>query len=286
MKIWKFLKVFLIIVIVLGSVGGTSYFFFKTFHKEQNAYASINGFVYGTNLEDFSREISTIDKTGGARFTLIENVNDEMQEIIKTLNVYLINASEKSVNNSAINKQIKSAYSQMEHVRNLLEEYRIKCKSSSFNKTVGANDLYVGLSNYLVRVANLISTVNVELKRVVVNYAVDLKFLMIDVYANSCAYAFGNLDRTLSLTNLSTKGSANLTIVRNNFDINNGYCNINSANGSFSKLNNNFIEAYLLCNTKDFAINLSENVNKITSLSVATTNEEKATWHYKEMFDI
>ena len=278
----KFLKVFIIVLLVIASVAGTCYFFFKNMKERDNTTASIAGVLYSEEKSEFNSNLQVIsalmnsDSTD-TRLNLIITTNAKMDQITKILASYHI-ANNTKINNERISK----AFNQFNSSRNLLtamiNEYNIKKDSSYFNRHTGANDLYSQACNYLISYARFINYVNSDLN---LNKSCDIKFSMFDVYTHVVMTSFNETKTENSMVII--KNAANINKINSILQIDNSI--IKTEVNTFAKEINLFSDAYYNCNKTEFAANLATNITLVTS-SNQDTNEKIATYYLKQIFKV
>lgn len=282
----KFLKTLVIIVLVVGAVAGTCYFFYTHMRDQINASASISEFVYGVKNKDFGAKIEQVNDLANSRFDLIITTNSKMNEMTTILDYYLIDAKEKNVDESRIVDRLNDIYLLQDEIDAIMDEYILKCSSASFDRMAGSNELYDELSSYMVAYADLMNIINLEVVNILPYANADIKFSMFDLYINIVTTSFTNVTNNINgLRQIAN--STNINLVNTYLQFENGYLNTNNALvGDYSYLNNNFIEYYNKCNKSDFASNFSKNINNTTSIGNNSTNEQRASYYFKEIFGI
>lgn len=266
----KALKTIFIVILCLAVAGGTSYLFFANMTKTVSAFDSVNNFLTSTNQKDFKLDIQKVATTGGDRFNLFIETYDDMLQITSSLNSYLVD-----YHNASVETKVESRISNLQSTQNSLaymaEEYFIKCNNSAYNKLVGANDLYEDFADYIADVAEFVQYLQTKVLPEISTANIDIKFSIFELYANVCKLTLRDLkvDATHNFNNLS--------YMNQHFTLTNNYISTANANGDFAIDNNKFISLYNECNKAEFATNLSENVNNATSAS--TTKELQASYY-------
>ena len=283
----KFLKVFVIIVLVAGTIAGTCYFFYAHMRDQIDASASISEFVYGVKNKDYGAKIETVNELAESRFDLIITTNSKINEMTTVLNYYLIDAEEKGIDESRIVDRLNEIHTMQDEIDAVMDEYIIRSNSSAyFDRVTGANRLYDSWCSYLVACADLMNIINTEVVNTLPYANADIKFSMFDLYINVVTNTFTNVTNNVNGLR-QVANSANINVVNNYLTFENGYLNTNNSSvGDFSYLNNNFIEYYAQCNKTSFATDLARNINTVTSINNNSTNEQRAVYYFKEIFGI
>lgn len=280
----KFLKTLVIIVLVVGAVAGTCYFFYSHMREQIDASASVGEFVYGVKNKDFDAKIERVNGLANSRFDLIITTDSKMREMTTILNYYLINAKEKSVDEDRIVDRLNDIYSLQDRIDDVMDEYIVKCDSASFDRMAGSNELYDALCSYMVAYADLMNIINSEIVDVLPYANADINFSMIDLYVNVVTNTFTNVTNNINgLRQIAN--SANINLVNTYLKFEDGRLNTgNSSFGDYSYLNNNFIKYYSQCNKTDLASDFARLVNNTTSIANNSTNEQRAAYYFREIF--
>ena len=266
----KALKTIFIIILCLAAVGGTSYLFFVNLNKADSAFKSVNQFVYGASQKELVINMRNIATTGGDRFNLIINSYQDMQDSLFCINSYLLNFKNSSAERKICDK-ITSLNSSSANLKLMIEEYNIKSQTDAFDKVLGADDLYEAFADHVAQSAELVLLVKDSVVNETNTSSIDVKFSVIDVYANVVK---------LSLKGLKIENSnnlENLSYMQSHFTLTNGYLQTVNVGGNFASVTNKFIEKYASCNKNEFAANLKSNLNVANSNS--STNELIASYY-------
>lgn len=153
----------------------------------------------------------------------------------------------------------------------MVNEYNIKSQNSTFNKYEGSNNIYESFADFVANYADYVLAVNMEVKKYVSSTNVDVKFDVIDVYANVVKNSLQNLKVD------ETNNFDNLNYMNSHFQLKNGYLVSQNPNGNFASENNKFIEQYKQCNALSFASNLNAN---LILADVNSTNVELRAGYY------
>ncbi len=284
-KIWKVTKVLLLVLIIAAAIGGTCYFFYSHIRANVNAFNEFSSFIYGGQKDEFDAKLEHVATYTDNRFDLIIDTNDKLEEIAINLNYHLINAKEYELDEHLIVEQLDKVSSEQRVADDMMDEYLIKVNSSSFNRNTGANDLYQQMSRYFVTFSDMLNCINSELNNTNIVKNGDVKFSIIDVYANVCIDTFSDLVTDVSGLRHVTD-SNNINIVNQYVNFKNGYIVPSGEGDSFSHLNNNFINNYENCNKSQFASDLAQNVSNIVNITDSSSSLEKAVYYFKGVLGI
>ncbi len=292
MNFKKFLKYFVIVLIVGCSIGGAFYFFYANLRLNQDSFSAVNEFVYGGGKSEFDSAVSNVygnyvnSANNDTRIQYYVDVNNQLGEIAKTLNMYFIDMDEYDLDGYTVVKYLDELLTQQDELTQMIEEYILHCDSSAFARNTGANDLVKGLYDYIVTYCRVLSTMNTEIKtKVVAGNNSDIKFDVIEIYLNICI-------NTFSTTSYDTSGwlrlsnTDNYSVIYNKFNLENGIIQTGTTYGNFSYLNNLFITNYENCDTAAFAKSFSTNLGLYNSISSGSSSLVKAVYYFKQIFGI
>lgn len=291
----KFLKVFIIVLLVLGVIGGTAFFFFRNIKEKNTTTGSLAVMLQGESKLKFNaslREIETYVNSDGTddRMDLIISTSEKLDSVVGVLSTYYIE------NNTKIHdEKISDKFNEVKESRNLLSkmiaEYKIKKDSPMFNRHLGANDLYEQSCKYLTQYAELAKLINGNLK---VDRTSDLRFNMFEVYSNVVINTFisDNIHKDVD-TYTQVINSVNLNIMNSVLKIRDLYIvkiqNENAHNEVVTPLFdaniNSFNIYYSKCNKGNFAKNLSEYLG-FAQNEQQPTNERKAAYYFNLIYGI
>lgn len=278
----KFLKVFIIVILVIAAVAGTVVLFFINRDKNDSVTGSIADFVYSddnklfnSNLQDMNKWVNS-DSTDN-RVELIIKTNNMMDEIVKDLSSYHI-ANNTQIDNEKIFRVFNGVVAAKNLLGNMMSEYKIKKDSTYFNRHVGANDFYNQACVYLVNYAEFANYINTYLG---VNRQVDLKFTMFEVYCNVVMTTF-NTTKTEN-SKVVVESTSNINKINQVMVVENSF--IDTSVNQFAIEISQFNSAYYTCNKVEFAKNLASNISAVSSVN-QDTNEKIATYYFKQIFGI
>ena len=283
----KVIKALIILMIVVLSVGGTCLIFFKNYKRKEAESASLETCINKMDKLD----LSIVNYDG--KFDSIEQTNENLEDSMFALSIYFIDDNFVIQNDDIISK-VKAVDRAIDHAEAMLKEYKIKSEFknaeelSYFDKDKGRNDLYNAMCNYIVEYATLINMVNSDLEYKNINRSADIKFAMIDVYTRVAMDTFGKTqtDTTNGITNLES--SDNIDLINTYFCLKTSYLTNKEANPKLysSSATSAFINSYSKCNKTLFAQKLSENVAMVAELNDKSTNEDYATYYFKNVYGI
>lgn len=266
----KALKTFFILILCLAVAGGTGYLFFVNLTKSSSAFENINSFVKSSSQKELLIDMQQISTYGGDRFNTIIGTYNDMQQSLQCLNACLIDFENSSAEHILCTK-LDKLVSQTSDIKAMVNEYNIKSQNSTFNKYEGSNNIYESFADFVANYADYVLAVNMEVKKYVSSTNVDVKFDIIDVYANVVKNSLQNLKVD------ETNNFDNLNYMNSHFQLKNGYLVSQNPNGNFASENNKFIEQYKQCNALSFASNLNAN---LILADVNSTNVELRAGYY------
>lgn len=266
----KALKTFFILILCLAVAGGTGYLFFVNLTKSSSAFENINSFVKSSSQKELLIDMQQISTYGGDRFNTIIGTYNDMQQSLQCLNACLIDFENSSAEHILCTK-LDKLVSQTSDIKAMVNEYNIKSQNSTFNKYEGSNNIYESFADFVANYADYVLAVNMEVKKYVSSTNVDVKFDVIDVYANVVKNSLQNLKVD------GTNNFENLNYMNSHFQLKNGYLVSQNPNGNFASENNKFIEQYKQCNALSFASNLNAN---LILADVNSTNVELRAGYY------
>ncbi len=284
-KLWKTL---LIIVLIVASVAGTVYVFYKTFTRRQDSFAYINQYLVSSSTDEFNDKLVLSKKYADTRATVLIDTNEMFKDITKLLNGYMITAKDYNINENALIGKLNDVIYARAVADNELDQYIWKCKENSnvgaqFDKALAYNNSYKAVSNYLVKMSEFVKLLNDDVKIVLSNPDIDVKFAVIDIYsyASNNAFKYFNDEKVVEV-----KSSANMTWLNTNIKFNNGYLSTTNENGNYTENNNNFMTVYNKCDKVKFALNIAVNMNAVNEIVNSSSNEAKATYYLKQILGI
>ena len=299
----KFLKVFVIVLLVLAVIGGTVYFFFWKNKKEKAQTVALIDYLSSESKRNLYQKLTYIDsniiskddgKTDNRLDVLIET-NVKLDEIMYVLISYHAE-SEMVIGNKDLKNQLDEINAKRSEVLWMIEEYYVKSgyfinengevefKETNFDEHEGLNDLYCNMCSYLVEYAHAVNSINNSLE---VNRASDLKFNMFEIYSNIVINTFALFDEG---DWIGIKDQSNINKINSMLKIRDlNIVKLTNEGNSDEKVellftinNNEFNSFYNKCNKKLFA----ENFNAYMSSSSETTNEEIASKYLKLAYGI
>lgn len=288
----KFLKTLFVIVLILGSVAGTTYFFFSQIAPKTNYFVDISSFVTGANSTEFSAKLKQVAMNSDTaelgstnRFNTVIEVNNRLNSSLLALNDYMILAEDYDFDYSTISNEYVAVVSAQNKTNSVMDEYLTKLQGD-LNKVKGANDVYSSFANYIVKYSEFLNALNEQLKIFKINKNADLKYSLIEIYANICINSYSKISKNTDVYNLIDP--RNIQFINSYFKLTNSYIDLSSTNNSnFSLLNNQFIKAYNACNKVEFANNLYKNVGTVGNEVLSNYSKELvASVYFKNLFEV
>ena len=274
----KFLKVFIVVLLVLAVIAITCFFFFKNYKEKKLVSQPIIEILDSESKSDFDVQLK---KTAiylnadepDSRLQAIISTSENLDEILYELSSYYV-SSNTLVNDKEIVKSLNSVQYSRNVLMSMMNEYEIKITSAYFNRHLGVNDLLKQYCGYLVEYGRLINLVNSSLA---VDRNSDLRFNAFNIYANVVISTFEKtkLDETTKL--IYVEDLADINILNDNDIVAKSFNNYSIDVNLFNKF-------YNYSNATTFAKNLSENVQSVTTMS--GTNEQIATYYFKLIYGI
>ena len=276
-----FLKVFIVVILVIGSIAGTTFFFFRNRKIKNNTSGSVAEMLFSDSKAEFDVDLATmnalIDSDGtDSRMDLIIETNQQLDEIAEILATYYIQTGTK-INNEKIAKALNRLNSSRSLMVSMIDEYYIKKESAFFDRHLGANDFYKQSCVYFVDYANFITLLNNNIQA---NKNADLKFTMIDVYANVVLTSFDEVQSN-SKSRVEIKDKEDILFINQKLNFNGSF--VQTKIEPFDYRMVKFIKAYYNCNKTAFAEDLSLNVGSV-STEMETTQERIASYYFKQIF--
>lgn len=281
----KFLKVFLITIIILGAIAGTVFIFFKNYKENIDSSKAVVDFVYDARQDTFKTSLEGVNETLKAtesdyRFDLILETYQKLNDSVITLSSYLETYGDK-VDDEKIVKKLTDVKNSRGTAESMIAEFNLKSSSTYYNKKLGANDLYEQMTTFLIKYAQLTKEINYQLDDSLIVKNADIKFAFIELYCDVVINDFSNLGAEEGLRIIQNK--INIELMNLKFQLTDGSVS-GLVNGEYNYLNNYFIKYYSSCNKIQFAKNLAQNVNSVKSISESSTDEQKATFYFNAIY--
>ncbi len=267
----KFLKVFITVLLVLGVIGGTVFFFFRK-HKEKNN--TTDPILALADSEVATKLQTDLTSISDDRMTMIAATNVNLNNVIYNLSSYYIE-NNTQIKDEKIATQVRAVNSSRSLLTAMINEYNIKKESTYFNKTLGANDLFNQSCLYLVQYATLANMINAHISNV--DKTADAKFSVLEIYCNVVINDFSSTKVDSGVVKLNSSlniAKANSIII---FDANSSYVIINN---NFTLDSSEFIKCYNSCDKLLFAKNFAGNIESVNSAEQALM-ERLATYYFK-----
>ena len=291
----KFIKFLIIALMVIAAVTLTCYIFFKNFNKIKQKEASLIEFSQSETKDTFNSKLaSTIlivnsDNTD-ARFDVMLTTLNKLDSSIDVLSSYYIE-SNGVVKSNEIASQMNSVNGSMGLAIAMMDEINIKAfirdndgvitgANTFYNRHLGANDLYTCVANYITEYAELVKLVNNSISNV--NKDIDLKFSIIELYADVAISSFSTVEQNEAGRNEIVDYS-NINFVNSNINWNNMQLQVHT--NKFGDATINFIKYYNLSNKTELAKKLHSTYSNIDGV-VNPTNEQRTVIYFKEVFGL
>lgn len=246
----RFFKNLVILILVLGAVGGTAWFFYSQLTKERDCYAAtLNYQESGWNKEFIAGVNLMNQKSGANRFGLLCNANAELEKIHTLLIPYLSKAENSKVDSNKICSELEKLMDIQVELTDMVDEYIYKAdKSQTFNKSTGGNPVYKEFADYISKYAKYLKVVNSEIGKIV-NQNNDSKFYVIEIYLSIVENTFANVDVNSEVYVISNE----LNILKADLIL----PLIGNYNMNFSANSTAFVKSYQKCGKKTLVENFS-----------------------------
>ena len=163
------------------------------------------------------------------------------------------------------------------------DEYQLKYTSAYFKAygAKGANDLFKSLSRYLYTYADFILAISNNLQNSNLIQISDVKFVMIDIYANIVKETFSSVVFNESTELYDIENLNNFVEIFKYFNLENSHLILGDI---YSQNVINFVENYINCDKSAFAKNFASNLAISNSISDSSTSLQKAVYYFKQVF--
>lgn len=282
MKTW--LKVLIVIVLMACASGATCFVFYNNLENDKKVDLTITNYLTSSERTIFNEALMTAKTNcNDERMDLICVTLDNFEEILQEENYYLINYNSKIKKKHEIKKKFETLKGRKDQLYTMLIEYNIKCENaSSFDKHIGANDLYVSFANFFKEYSDFIQLINTKVYNAIISENADLKFSVIELYTLVVKDSFSVIIVDSDLKTI--QNTENIDIMNKLIEFESGQMPTKTA--YFSSNSAFFINNYHLCNKNSFAKNLSDNLDSIGTNIADMTTIELATYYFKEIFEI
>jgi len=297
----KFLKYIFIVALVAACVAGTCFVFFKIFNNKKDKEINVADVVCSTEKVKFTKKVEFIDKCVNveetdARFSKLLEVDTNLTEMLLVLSYDY--AEEDFETND---EKLAGTYNQLENsikdVEAIIDEYTKKATTKTvdgvinedfskieftiFPKNVGANDLFVAMSRYIVNYAKFVQVLNSRTMAKVNFGNQDAKFHYIEIYTNITINTFSELDGETRLT--VAKDLKNINAIDN---IINNNVKFNLEENAFGSNAVEFVNNYSNCDKTEFCKNLADNLASVKSVTENSTAIEKVTYYFNKVYGV
>lgn len=282
----QFFKYLMIILLVLASIAGTCYFFYRHLTRRQDSQAYVSSYLFSSANVEFDGKVDDLIELTGSRFSNLETTRTNLEEILSTFNTYMISVKNHDVDENEIISRFDNYLALQNEVSNLIDSYINRVNNSDiFDPNTGANEIVVQFCNMNLALADTLMFINSELDNLEINKDADLKFSMIDLYLNIVLTTLD--DTTLDINGLQViRNEINLTTINNFFELENSIIITPSNTTNFESDNNNFILHYENVDKVNFAENFADNINRINVYSDNLSETEKAIYYFKAIYNL
>jgi len=292
----KFIKFFIIALMVVAAVTFTCYMFFKNLKQEKELETSLIEFSESGKKENFNTELEkTInivnsDKTDN-RFEVMQITLNNLDSSMQVLSSYYID-SNGVVKDKEINNAVSAVYISISTASSIMSEINIKAflrnedgeitgDNTYYNRHLGANDLYRSVSNYIVNYSKLIKLVNKNITSV--DKSADIRFSAIELYSDVAINTFSNIKQDIEFYEIADY--ANINLINSAITWSGYRLNLAADVSLFDVSVYNFSKYYNLCNKESLAKNLNSICSNVSGV-VNPTNEQWAAIYFKEVFGL
>lgn len=297
----KFLKYIFIVALVAVCIAGTCFVFFKIFNNKKVKEVNLAEVVASTEKVKFTKKVEFIDKCVNvdetdARFSKLMEVDNNLTEMLLVLTYDYAeenfefkdeklsdtyNNLERSINDVEVIIDEYTKKATTKTLDGVINEDFSKIEFTIFPKNIGANDLFVAMSRYIVNYAKFVQVLNSRTMARVNFGNQDAKFHYIEIYTNIAINTFSELN-----------GEARLTVAKDLKNIN-AMDNIIENNGKFNLEENafgsnsvEFINNYSNCDKTEFCKNLAANLSSVKTVTENSSAIEKATYYFTKVYGV
>ena len=281
----KVIKISVIVLLVVAAIATTCFLFFRNVEEEQSKEISLLSFSASEAKaklhEDLAETMEIINSDGtDPRFASLKTTLANLDSSYRVLTTYYID-SNFIVDNDNIAKSINSLNGIVRTSLSIMEEYKIKAEHTApdgnkyFDRHLGANSLFTTLASFSVEYANLIKLVNGGIQGI--NKDADVKFAVINIYADVTIDTYSNVDTSES--KWSVKSEDNISWLNTKFKLSHLYLETEAYTAAQSR----FVKLYSECDSTLFASKLKENIDAVTEIKEDMSKEHRATFYFKEV---
>lgn len=278
----KFLKVFGIIILIAGAIGGTCLVFFMNIKNNTSSFNALVDYTYSANITMFNADLRKVDNSldTDTRFEIIIASNRNLNEMTKLLTAHIID--DTKIDNIKIANKLGTIKQKKLIIDEEIEEYLYKATSPYVDRHIEVNKLYNLMSKYLIDFADIVFSINQEIEKLEIDRTVSSQFSIIDLYTRTINRAFNDIEVISANGWEIAKYTAELKILNDNIQIENTEFKYDK----FSVNNNKFVEFYENCDKDTFVNDLTTNINSVTIINDGSTNIQKATYYFKKLLSI
>lgn len=286
MKAKKVIITFFVVLLFAAAVLATVFVFFSKRKTEEaqtfNSAVYVENLKSSTQMKESKKLIGEIKSTDNRFEGLVEVINnfDEISEVLK-----LYSAScDYKIENSDLILKLNISNQSLNHLYNVVNEYNIKKQSSFFDKKLGANDLLQATCSYLVSYSELITT-HIDVLGDKIVTSADLRCSVFDLYARVAKATYSQTTTNQESNLKEVAGLTNINFMNSKFDLTNG--NLNNLLVSYlSQTASLFCINYNSLNKDEFAANLYNNVKDEIILNQNSSNAERASYYFREVYGV
>ena len=161
----------------------------------------------------------------------------------------------------------------------MYDEFKIKNQDELyFPKHEGVNDMFNTMSDYIINYSKLILKLNKKLDSYSIDRKLDVKFAIIDLYANVCLNAYSNLIELNYATRLDLESYSNLNYMNSKVEFASGEVK-NLLVSRYSNEARLFTTAYFNCDSEKLAKTVNSIVNSVNEATKLDSKENTAGYY-------
>ena len=285
----KFIKFFVIALIIVASVVTTCVIFFRNLDKIKQKEVAVVSFTSSETKQNFDLNLNKTvtavknDNPADTRFDILLSTISNLDNAMNVVATYYVDNG-GAVKDNIIATKAEEVNGNMSLAVSMCKEYEIKTTSTYYDEHLGVNDLFDTTSKYIVSYSEFIILLNSNISSV--NKNVNVKFALIDSYCRVCIDVFSNKEaseETSTKNWLKLKDTTNIDFYNRYFKFTNSQLVVKDM---FSENNNNFISTYNNCDRANFAENIKSLCESISVYSESLTMEQKAAYYFKEVYGV
>ncbi len=280
----KVIKTVSIVILVLVTMAVTIFVFYQQLTKRKDSFAHVNAYMVSDSRAEFDTELASAAGYTD-RADLFIQTNEQLTDMTRILNTYLINAKDYKIDENDIISKLDRAVKSRNNAESDLEEYLFKCRENDklglpFNKTLAFNNSYDALSKFIVHKALFVQTLNSEISNAI-KVDTDIKFPMIDMYTRVVDKVFNSRVENSEISKVDHEEEINNLNLKIEFEA--GYLVPSVEEEKFSSDYNAFINSYKKCDKNSFVNNFSTLISNTSGVNNDSSNEQVAAWYLKKI---